>query len=298
MAAHANLSKSRGEMGQGRGGLGWNIPIPGPEPTTRRIMSPVPTPIRSPHSERCSWVCGRRWKRDDTPGMVGKENGLGLIDVLVCCESPRARAGGGRGGALATMTLLAHAPAEAKEEAHPGGGRGGALCRRICRCVMEVYLELGMELVVDTGSIAVGAAPDANAAALPSPTAMNMRDRIADGKLRSVALAVTAKMPWLWAMTIMPFLPCTLATGSKSVELLMGRETHHGGHHRLLAPSKSTRSPRILLHENWDGPGITNVDTELGWLSTNLHRSRGDNGVGQGWIGTSPPLAPNQRPGE
>lgn len=58
------------------------------------------------------------------------------------------------------------------------------------------------ELVVDTGSIAVGAARDANAAALPSPTAMNMRDRIADGKLRSVALAVTAKMPWLWAMTV------------------------------------------------------------------------------------------------
>lgn len=80
MAAHANLPKSRGEMGQGKGGLGWNIPIPGPEPTTRRIMSPVPTPIRSPHSERCSWVCGRRWKRDDAPGMVGKENGLGLID--------------------------------------------------------------------------------------------------------------------------------------------------------------------------------------------------------------------------
>ncbi|EAZ22200.1 hypothetical protein OsJ_05863 [Oryza sativa Japonica Group] len=241
MAAHANLPKSRGEMGQGKGGLGWNIPIPGPEPTTRRIMSPVPTPIRSPHSERCSWVCGRRWKRDDAPGMVGKENGLGLIDVG---SSPNK------------------------------------------------------ELVVDTGSIAVGAARDANAAALPSPTAMNMRDRIADGKLRSVALAVTAKMPWLWAMTIMPFLPCTLATGSKSVELLMGRETHHGGHHRLLALSKSTRSPRILLHENWDGPGITDVDTELGWLSTNLHRSRGDNGVGQRWIGTSPPLAPNQRPGE
>uniref|UniRef100_A0A0E0NBJ1 Uncharacterized protein n=1 Tax=Oryza rufipogon TaxID=4529 RepID=A0A0E0NBJ1_ORYRU len=53
---------------------------------------------------------------------------------------------------------------------------------------------------------------------------------------------------------IMPFLPCTLATGSKSVELLMGRETHHGGHHRLSAPTKSIRSPLILLHENWDGP--------------------------------------------
>uniref|UniRef100_A0A0E0G2S9 Uncharacterized protein n=1 Tax=Oryza nivara TaxID=4536 RepID=A0A0E0G2S9_ORYNI len=48
---------------------------------------------------------------------------------------------------MATMTLLAHAPAEAKEEAHPGGGRGGALCRRICRCMMEVYLELGMMMM-------------------------------------------------------------------------------------------------------------------------------------------------------
>lgn len=42
------------------------------------------------------------------------------------------------------------------------------------------------ELVVDTGNIAVGAAHDASVVVLPSPTAMNMRDRIGDGKLRSV----------------------------------------------------------------------------------------------------------------
>jgi hypothetical protein len=64
----------------------------------------------------------------------------------------------------------------------------------------------------------------------------------------------------LLLLQIMPFLPCTLATGSKSVELLMGRETHHGGHHRLSAPTKSIRSPLILLHENWDGPGKLYLD--------------------------------------
>ena len=69
----------------------------------------------------------------------------------------------------------------------------------------------------------------------------------------SVGLQAVLVMSLL-LLQIMPFLPCTLATGGKSVELLMGRETHEG-RHRLLAPSKLIWSRRILVGEPWTGPG-------------------------------------------
>ncbi|KAF2943724.1 hypothetical protein DAI22_02g085600 [Oryza sativa Japonica Group] len=69
----------------------------------------------------------------------------------------------------------------------------------------------------------------------------------------SVGLQAVLVMSLL-LLQIMPFLPCTLATGGNSAELLiMGKETHQG-HHRLLAPTKSIWSRRILLHENFSGP--------------------------------------------
>uniref|UniRef100_A0A0D9YP59 non-specific serine/threonine protein kinase n=1 Tax=Oryza glumipatula TaxID=40148 RepID=A0A0D9YP59_9ORYZ len=69
---------------------------------------------------------------------------------------------------------------------------------------------------------------------------------------RGVAVAVAHRV--FSGGSTMPFLPCTLATGGKPLDLLImaGREKHEG--HRLLAPSKSIRSPRTLLHENWTGP--------------------------------------------
>uniref|UniRef100_A0A0D3F2C9 Secreted protein n=1 Tax=Oryza barthii TaxID=65489 RepID=A0A0D3F2C9_9ORYZ len=58
----------------------------------------------------------------------------------------------------------------------------------------------------------------------------------------------------LLLLQIMPFLPCTLATGGNSAELLiMGREKHAG--HLLLAPTKSTRSRRILYNRIGSGGG-------------------------------------------
>uniref|UniRef100_A0A0D9VDS3 Uncharacterized protein n=1 Tax=Leersia perrieri TaxID=77586 RepID=A0A0D9VDS3_9ORYZ len=53
----------------------------------------------------------------------------------------------------------------------------------------------------------------------------------------------------------MPFLPCTLASGSVGKSLIMGRETHHDGHIDLSASSKSTRSRRILQFLSPKGPG-------------------------------------------
>uniref|UniRef100_A0A0E0G2S6 Uncharacterized protein n=1 Tax=Oryza nivara TaxID=4536 RepID=A0A0E0G2S6_ORYNI len=99
----------------------------------------------------------------------------------------------------------------------------------------------------------------------------------------SVGLQAVLVMSLL-LLQIMPFLPCTLATGGKSVELLMGRETHEG-RHRLLAPSKLIWSRRILVGEPWTGPAM-----ELGRLPTYLPKSRGDNGQDRSGLGWNIPV--------
>ncbi len=89
------------------------------------------------------------------------------------------------------------------------------------------------------------------------------------GKFNMAAARLSVGLQTILVMSLlllqMQFLPCTLAAGGNSAELLImaGREKHDEGHHRLLAPTKSIRSPRTLLHENWTGPRKLYLNPEL-----------------------------------
>uniref|UniRef100_A0A0D9YP60 Uncharacterized protein n=1 Tax=Oryza glumipatula TaxID=40148 RepID=A0A0D9YP60_9ORYZ len=54
----------------------------------------------------------------------------------------------------------------------------------------------------------------------------------------------------LLLLQIMPFLPCTLATGGNSAELLMGREKHEANQYGLLEPYSMRTGPgQVILGE-------------------------------------------------
>lgn len=114
------------------------------------------------------WQCGQHFFKKELAGPIchilstlslslPPLTSLYLSSIPGGCESPHSCVGGGRGGAAPASRWrrggLGGAACWCRSRrgcgdcdsprAHAGRGRAGALCRRICRCVMEVYLELG-----------------------------------------------------------------------------------------------------------------------------------------------------------